>query len=878
MIGSFFEISNNNYQSVFALFFGAIFSINFCIDLLFLSNKRKTPNAIDLRLCWIKCIIAIIGIFTILSGIYFFIISVSMSSSRKKIKFLENKNYIPKYCQKCFSEIKNQNSTFCTNCGENLLERKYPAVFDENLLQDQQIKSKKNFSEAISQKGISESPYPQNKTENAIIFPKITKKTTAGSIRWSGAGQSITVNKYTIQNPFTYWSDGPCSPQEASCIDITLPVGNPDIADSHTLPYWPPYSRFTPDQRARYLSWLAHGKTGDLENIGYAFVYFYGLERRAIVENKDIDEILKEAHRLLSQYSSSKSFNQYLRHFIGYVIARRINEINHSTITQSFPNNDELDYHSLMTVLSWYGVDRKITSWELAYSIARFSQKTQKNTILKKYPALFKNLFEKTFSSHFPDGFKIKSFTQKHNYYYQAASPTFANGDRSNISMNFIQPVILNVPDINSSEFKAIFSVWDECIEALKPVSAKLSKSEGAITRDVFSALPDILKKEIGHPDLQLWQSFLLAKTPLKGSITVQVSEIASLFGIDERETLTSTQCRTIIATVQDIGYLLLPDQKISGTSYKWKDSVAVIPINNSIQISEKFLHAALIFEMAHTVAASDDNVSEIEENFLHKFISEQFSLNDFEIECLKGLQRVLEIQPPSLSRIGKRLGKHLNPEQKVAIAKFLGDIVLLDNKFVKEEQKSLKTVFKALEIDPAVSDELIKKFLVGQIPDELITVSKSGKTRMGEAIPPPVIKPEFSINRERLKQTMEDTRAVQDILASVFEQEEEEMEIEIEPEVKIPETPVKTYTRPGEFDLPFPSETIPSLDTKYLSMLHEIMKSDEMSQEDFTGLARKYNLMPRAAFDDINTWADEELGDFLLEENESRIVINYQK
>ena len=36
----------------------------------------------------------------------------------------------------------------------------------------------------------------------------------------------------------------------------------------------------TPGQRGNYLSWLASGKQGQLDDIGYAFVYFYGLERR----------------------------------------------------------------------------------------------------------------------------------------------------------------------------------------------------------------------------------------------------------------------------------------------------------------------------------------------------------------------------------------------------------------------------------------------------------------------------------------------------------------------------------------------------------------------------------------------------------------------
>jgi uncharacterized tellurite resistance protein B-like protein len=364
---------------------------------------------------------------------------------------------------------------------------------------------------------------------------------------------------------------------------------------------------------------------------------------------------------------------------------------------------------------------------------------------------------------------------------------------------------------------------------------------------------------------------------PVNGLTTVKIFELAGLLGIDERDSLTATQSRTILTTAEEMGFVIVPDPTITGTSYKWNDAVAIIPLGvNEKPVSEIFQRAALIFEMAHGIAASDQNVSPEEENLLYQFITERFTLEPSEINCLKGLQQVLEIQPPSLSKIGKRLSKHLNPEQKIALANFLGNIVLLDNKFVKEEQKTLKTVFKALEIDPSVSDELIQKFLVEHIPDEPITVLKPARIRKGEEIPPPVITPEFSINKERLKQTMDDTRAVQDILASVFEQEE--ILIDIESEVKIPESLVKTDTRLNEFDLPFPSETIPTLDSKYLSMLHDIMKSNELSQDEFTSLARKHNLMPRATFDEINTWADEELGDFLLEENENRIVINYQK
>ena len=712
----------------------------------------------------------------------------------------------------------------------------------------------------------------------SIYDPPVTYPSSATSgMTWVGRGQSISVQGFTIHNPLTYWSTN--TYPEASCIAAALKVEKPENTSSTSLPYWPQYSGLTPIQRGKYLSWLSRGRNDDLDEIGYAFIFFYGLERRAILEKQDCDEILQEVQRLLIRYTLSSSFNSYLNQFMAYVVGSRLGVMNNSDIRKLFPSFDNLDDYTTKVILSWHGSQNLAIHWELCYSLSKTSAGFTRTNMVKKSPALLKQLFRKKFLLHFPEGIPVASAYDQFQLNYRHASPTLMRNVGYSKGANLIEMLILPIPSLDSQPFESLKKIWDDCIEELKPAVSRLNKSEGKITRDVYSALPDALKDEISHPERELWRNFISARQPVDGSIILQVSDIANQIGIEKREVLTATQSREITSTVKDFGWVLVPDQMTSGTSYRWNDAVAIVPLGDKEKaVSENFQSAALIFEIAYGIAASDEGVSEVEENFLKTFISDQFSLNVFEIECLKGVQKVLEIQPPSLSKIGKRLSKHLVPEQKIVLANFLVEIVLLDNKFVKEEQKAIKTVFKALEIDPAVSDELIKKFLVGQVPDEPITVLKSGKTRMGEAIPPPVIKPEFSINREKLKQTMEDTRAVQDILASVFEQESEEMENGIEPEVKIPETPVKTYTRPGEFDLPFPSETIPSLDTKYLSMLHDIMKSDEMSQDDFTGLARKHNLMPRAAFDDINTWADEELGDFLLEESESRIVINYQK
>jgi hypothetical protein len=47
---------------------------------------------------------------------------------------------------------------------------------------------------------------------------------------------------------------------------------------------WPPYSEIPAPCRAAYLHWLAGGRCDPDADIGYVFLYFYGLERVVLVD------------------------------------------------------------------------------------------------------------------------------------------------------------------------------------------------------------------------------------------------------------------------------------------------------------------------------------------------------------------------------------------------------------------------------------------------------------------------------------------------------------------------------------------------------------------------------------------------------------------
>jgi uncharacterized tellurite resistance protein B-like protein len=417
-----------------------------------------------------------------------------------------------------------------------------------------------------------------------------------------------------------------------------------------------------------------------------------------------------------------------------------------------------------------------------------------------------------------------------------------------------------------------------------------------------FTTKEQVLKSKTVHPSFEVWINLTKIKTPINETIIVQISELATILGIEKRRLFsTSAQSETISSAASEFGYLLIPDYKMSGIPYKWKDNVALIPLpdkrvhsgattevfginvaikptSENIYLSKNFQKVSLIFEMAYAIAASDGKVTEQEEAFLYKYIIARYELTPFDVKCIRALQNILQIQSLSLTEIGKRLVQHLDTEQKkVAVATFFGDIVLIDKKFEKQEERTLKKVFKSLEIDSSVATGIIKNLLIDQSNEKPTLIKKQMQTRKGEVLLRTHKQSKISIDENKLKKTMEDTLAVKKILDSIFEQEQDVSDIKNSPTLELTADSGVTDLMGNRGSLPFPPECITSLDVKYLPILNEIMISNKLSKIEFANMVKKHHLMPQAAFEEINSWADEELGDFLLVDHEDHITINFK-
>ncbi|MDR3231354.1 MAG: TerB N-terminal domain-containing protein, partial [Synergistaceae bacterium] len=259
--------------------------------------------------------------------------------------------------------------------------------------------------------------------------------------------------------PMTYCCTDRRRPKEASCICTRLPVTGP--APDSGLGYWPAYSEMRPAQRGRYLRWLADGKRAYLDDIGYAFVYFYGLERRALIDGQDDLRIMDEVRRLLARYPESRSFRKYLGGFLALLYAKNLEN---PAVTEE----RLLDLHgfssvprktSFLLLLGWYALNNIALSPEQAFYVLRNLPPSKGADT--SFPPKFRDLFYDLCRRTWPSGFSLSASSKKCRVEYGVASGTLSFDGRSK------SPLPVEIPNVlgKMSQFKKLLAIREFCLK-----------------------------------------------------------------------------------------------------------------------------------------------------------------------------------------------------------------------------------------------------------------------------------------------------------------------------------------------------------------------------------------------------------------------------
>lgn len=158
-------------------------------------------------------------------------------------------------------------------------------------------------------------PLPTASTKRADVAPQTheaqsatappKQPVTIDSLRWVGLGQSIKLSSIgEMRSPLIYLGDSrrmPSLPPEV--IDLARNIAKPDSLPA--LPQMQGYGQMSRAHRFAYLAWIASGRTSAPPMLAFAELHIAGLERRLLIDGKDVIPISEELFRQLGILQTS---------------------------------------------------------------------------------------------------------------------------------------------------------------------------------------------------------------------------------------------------------------------------------------------------------------------------------------------------------------------------------------------------------------------------------------------------------------------------------------------------------------------------------------------------------------------------------------------
>jgi hypothetical protein len=341
-------------------------------------------------------------------------------------------------------------------------------------------RAKQVTSKASATEGFDDMARAVIMAENAGVNVQFANRTgRAGAENcgfWHPPGGAVTVAGATIADGMVYVgrSEGRSGNHDASFIDPALPVAR-SSASAGPLGYWPSYGTITPECRRRYLEWLASGKRGPDADIGYVFLYFYGLERRLLLEEPPAEEVrtlVEELDRLRAIYSGNKSFDGYSRRLIEAIAFLQDAAVSG---TSSFvPDLDapsgEMPF-ALKVAIAREVVLGHPLGFELA-TAALFGLKefwSRHRHVLEKGRPAFLAVFRARFATAFPTGFLLRNRKDSHlQIFYRGASAGLEVGLTSRLG-------IKDLPDPTTLTWTKLLALSAAVAEEIVPYAKALS-------------------------------------------------------------------------------------------------------------------------------------------------------------------------------------------------------------------------------------------------------------------------------------------------------------------------------------------------------------------------------------------------------------------
>lgn len=666
-------------------------------------------------------------------------------------------------------------------------------------------------------------------------------------LTWFGAGSTLEVAGFRIVDPCVYASDP--GPRGKASDPAEILLGAEVRRPEGPLPemgYWPWYSRIAPGHRYEYLKWLATNRRELPAVEGYLFLYYYGLERRLLVDGQDRARVLLEVARLLRADAprrgtrEGESFRRYATGLLWFDIARAPEVFDDKAVERAWELTDRWNSDTLPPALAWLAGSGKPLPAAFARAIARLNPRAVQSVVVMRIREQFEALFAKRYRERFGDGLVMTVPKRLTRYAYRPASAALDE-----------QTCSIADPMAAPAQFEPLADLWNSCVEDLRKLSKVAAPADGEVTVESWEAMPPDLRAGVEHPLAEGVHEIVAAAGAGGGECLVPAGRLAALMAVEERAKLTAGQSRRLAATVGHAGYAVEPDAQLTGRAYEWEEMVALFPpVDGAGVDAERYSGAACMLRLGLLVAEANGKIDAEEMNLITRQVQAVFMLPEHERRRLEALRAVLERAGADAAPVGKKIEQTLPLKAREAVGRLLVAIAVADGRIDKREETALRKCFRALGLGPEVLERTIAELSPGAGAG-MVTVQGAEPGAAGEAIPGGGLR----LNREAISAIMSETREVAKMLADAM----------AEGDAEEAAAPVAVAA---------PVEKSAGPPAQYAAFYAEIVAGERWKTADADAMARRHGLMLAGAVEAINDWAWEALGRPVLEEDGSEIVV----
>ncbi len=674
---------------------------------------------------------------------------------------------------------------------------------------------------------------------------------------WHPPNQSLDIDGLQIAGGMVYTLERAMDwPGEPSAIIPSLRV-DPVAADpTEDFGYYAGYDRITPAQRRSYLEWLAAGRTDAdpaRRSLGHLFLFFYGVERRVILDRDRDPALLEEIIRLLQQYGPAhraRSWkNCFLRllHFGGWQLGGEAYRVIWPRLLEF--DGERADAEGLRFVLASLYQRGEPMDWSVGYRVALANEESQRSNVVSRTREQFWALFAQRFAERYPAGLTLRAGKRPTQVPYRTASNAISQVWYSQKDTDSLQ---VDLPDVlgTAQQFEALPKIWNSCVEALTNYSRAISskKTGDAAALAAWHALPNELRRTEAHPVREAFDELLTDLPREEDQVFVPAGTLAALAGVGERAKLTSVQSQQVVTLALGLGWNLAPDPVLLGLPLSWSQELVLYPAGPHEVDALRLRGVVWCLYLAIAIAAAHGEVGTTEMEVFYKIVALQIE-QETEWQTVRATEAALRRDSNVALRAIPQIARAIPAQSRVIVLGMMVRVAAANGKISLEELKILRRMARAFELEI----DAVENVLRGDEAFREVVIEKAGGSRSsGEPVPPRPQPSTFALDRERIAVLTQETREVISLLSVVMTDPEEAPAVSEETTFASSPQPVST-------------DWLEALDPRFHSPLLTLIERDGWAPAEFDSLAERHHLLPDDLFDSINVWSDEALGDFLL-------------